>query len=308
MYPVPPSIDAKVFARLPDEMRITGQRSEFIEDHPGQVPRHSLLEGPSFDLEGSLFCVDIPYGRIFRVDAKGRFEEFVRYDGWPNGLKIHRDGRIFVTDFKRGLVVIDRATRKVTPFLERVRLEHLKAPNDLVFASNGDMYFTDQALTGMQDPTGRLYRVRANGGIDCLVDNIPSPNGVCLDPSEEIVYVAATRDNAVWRVPLLRDGSAAKVGRFIQLSGGTGPDGLAIDADGGLAVAHVGLGAVWVFNRRGEPSLRINAPQGAHTTNLAFGGVDLKTLYITESETGTILTAPVEVAGHPMFSHQKEVS
>lgn len=304
MYPVPPSIEAHVFARLPDALRMTEQRSEFIEAHPGHVPRHSLLEGPSFDTEGNLFCVDIPYGRIFRVDSGGRFEEFVRYDGWPNGLKIHRDGRIFVTDFKRGIIVIDPVTRKVRSFLERVRLERLKAPNDLVFASNGDMYFTDQALTGLQDPTGRLYRVRPNGTVDCLLDNIPSPNGVCLDPGEETVYVAATRDNAIWRVPLMRDGGVAKVGRFIQFSGGTGPDGLAMDEGGGLAVAHVGLGAVWIFSSRGEPMLRINAPAGAHTTNIAYGGTDRKTLYITESETGTILKAPVEVPGQAMFSHQ----
>jgi gluconolactonase len=308
MYPAPPTIEAAVFARLPDELRAHGRRSEFIDVHPGHVPSHSVLEGPSFDRDGNLYCVDIAHGRVFRVDGEGRFEVFVEYDGWPNGLKLHRDGRIFVTDFKRGILVIDPSSRKVTPFLERVRLEHLKAPNDLVFASNGDLYFTDQALSGLHDPTGRLFRVRANGQVDCLLDNIPSPNGVVLDPSEEIVYVAVTRQNAVWRVPLMRDGGVAKVGVFIQLSGGTGPDGLAIDELGGLAVAHVGLGAVWIFNRRGEPTLRINAPEGGHTTNLAYGGAERMTLFITESETGTILKAPVKVPGSAMYSHRQGVA
>ena len=59
----------------------------------------------------------------------------------------------------------------------------------------------------------------------------------------EIVYIAVTRHNAVWRVPLMRDGTVAKVGIFIQMSGGTGRDGLAVDEEGNLAVAHVGLGA-----------------------------------------------------------------
>ena len=303
MFAAPPSVTATVFARLPDELRADNRRSEFIDVHPGHVPKHSLLEGPSFDRDGNLYCVDIPHGRIFRIDPKSKFEVFVEYDGWPNGLKIHRDGRIFVTDFKRGIVVVDPATRKVTPYLERVRLEHLKAPNDLVFAGNGDLYFTDQALTGLQDPSGRLYRVRASGQIDLLLDNIPSPNGVVLDPGEEIVYVAVTRQNAIWRVPLMRDGTVAKVGLFIQMTGGTGPDGLAMDEQGGLAVAHVGLGAVWIFNRRGEPTLRINAAEGGHTTNVAHGGPDRKTLYITESETGTILQAPVSIPGQAMYSH-----
>lgn len=301
MFSAPPVLQAEVFARLPDELRLKDRRSEFVDIHPGHVPKHSLLEGPSFDRDGNLFCVDIPYGRVFRIDPSGQFELFVEYDGWPNGLKFHRDGRIFITDFKRGIVVIDPYTRKVTPYLERIRLEHLKAPNDLVFARNGDLYFTDQAMTGLQDPSGRLYRVRAGGQIDCLLDNIPSPNGVVLDPSEEIVYLAVTRQNAVWRVPLMRDGTASKVGTFIQLSGGTGPDGLAMDESGGLVVAHVGMGAVWVFNSRGEPVKRINAPEGLHTTNVAFGGPGRRSLYITESSTGTILRAAVDIAGCAMF-------
>ena len=306
MFAAPPAVTAEVFATLPDELRMRDRGSMFIDEHPGHVPSHSVLEGPSFDRDGHLFCVDIPYGRIFRVDPAGNFSLFVEYDGWPNGLKIHRDGRVFVTDFKRGIVVIDPNTRKIEPFLERYRLEHLKAPNDLVFARNGDLYFTDQGLTGLQDPTGRLFRVKPDGRIDCLVDTIASPNGVVLDRSEELVYVAATRQNAVLRVPLLRDGGAAKVGIFIQMSGGSGPDGLAIDDDGNLVVAHVGLGAVWQFSPRGEPLLRINAPRGGHTTNVAYGGDDLRTLFITEAETGTILTARMRSPGRTMFSHATE--
>ena len=60
-----------------------------------------------------------------------------------------------------------------------------------------------------------------------------------LDPSSPVLYVAVTRANAIWRVPLTRDGHVTKVGTFIQMSGGGGPDGLAIDEEGNLAVAHV---------------------------------------------------------------------
>ncbi|MEO6565896.1 MAG: SMP-30/gluconolactonase/LRE family protein, partial [Casimicrobiaceae bacterium] len=222
---------------------------------------------------------------------------------WPNGLKLHRDGRIFVADYKRGLVTIDRATKRITPVLERYHLEHLKAPNDLVFASNGDLYFTDQGLTGLQDPTGRLFRLRADGKVDLLLDNIPSPNGLVLDANEETIYLAATRQNAILRVPLMRDGTVAKVGIFIQLSGGSGPDGLAIDEDGNIAVAHVGMGCVWLFSRTGEPMFRVNSCRGHHTTNIAYGGADNKSLFITESESGSILVAKLPIAGRRMFSH-----
>lgn len=303
MYPPPAIVDTEVFATLPDALRAEGRYSEFIDVHPGHVPSHSLLEGPSFDREGNLFCVDIPFGRIFVVSPGGEFSVFAEYDGWPNGLKLHRDGRIFVADYKRGIVTLDRETRAAVPLIERYHLEHLKAPNDLVFASNGDLYFTDQGLTGLQDPTGRLFRVRADGRIELLLDNIPSPNGLVLDPSEEIVYLAVTRQNAIWRVPLMRDGTVAKVGVYIQMSGGGGPDGLAIDDEGNLAVAHVGMGVVWLFSHRGEPLLRINSCRGIHTTNVAYGGEDRKSLFITESGTGSILRARLTVPGRTMYSH-----
>lgn len=303
MYAPPDVIETEVFATLPDDLRLEGRRSAWLEGQPGPPPSHSLLEGPSFDRDGNLWCVDIAHGRVFRIPAAGMFEVVCQYDGEPNGLKIHKDGRIFIADYKNGIVVLDPKSGRVTPFLARVRLERLKAVNDLVFASNGDLYFTDQGLTGLHDPTGRVFRAAADGRIDCLLDNVPSPNGLVLNLDESVLYVAVTRANAVWRVPLMRDGSVAKVGVFIQMSGGGGPDGLALDEVGNLAVAHVGLGAVWLFSALGEPLYRIRSCRGLHTTNVAYGGKDNRTLFITESGSGSILRAELPTPGRVMFSH-----
>jgi gluconolactonase len=304
MYAAPPVLETTVFARIPDALRIRGRSNRWIEVQRGGAPTDCFLEGPSFDRAGNLYVVDVAWGRIFRIDPQGRVELFTEYDGEPNGLKIHRDGRLFITDFRHGLMVVDPATRAVTPLLERAALDRFKGLNDLVFASNDDLYFTDQGLTGLHDPSGCLYRLRANGQLDRLLDNIPSPNGLVLNQAENTVYVNVTRGNCVWRVPLLPDGTPYKVGVFIQLSGGLGgPDGLAIDSAGNLAVAHIGLGTVWLFSHLGEPLARIQSCAGLATTNLAYGGPDGKTLYITESETGTVLQARLDVAGRPLFSH-----
>ncbi len=201
-------------------------------------------------------------------------------------------------------MLLDPANGKVTPYLVRATLERFKAVNDLFFASNGDMYFTDQGLTGLHDPTGRVFRVRANGEVTCLLDNVPSPNGLVMNRDETVLYVAVTRGNCVWRVPFTRNGNVAKVGIYIQLSGGGGgPDGLALDEQGRLAVAHVGLGTVWVFDAMGEPVYRVKSCMGTHTTNVAFGWPDRHTLYITESESATILKAELDVPGKLMYSH-----
>ena len=114
---------------------------------------------------------------------------------------------------------------------------------------------------------------RPNGCLEVLLEGIASPNGVALTPAEDTLYVAVTRANAVYRVPLRPDGSVGKVGVHLYLSGGTGgPDGLAVDRLGRLAVAHYGLGRVWLYDRRGLPVGYIDTPAGEGTTNVAYGG------------------------------------
>jgi gluconolactonase len=299
VFAAPPVIETQIFARVPDELR-----AHQNPRHQSGVPRDCFIEGPSFDRDGNLYIVNIPYGQVFKVSPGGAFTVVATYDGEPNGLKIHRDGRIFIADHSRGLMVIDPAVGRAEVFLDRPHRERFKGLNDLHFAKNGDLYFTDQGESGLHDPTGRLWRLRANGRLDLLLDNVPSPNGLILTPDESILYLAVTRGNAVWRVPLHQDGSIGRVGIFIQMSGGMGPDGMAMDSEGNLAVCHVGMGSVWLFSKFGRPLYEIRSCAGVATTNAAFGGVGGKTLYITESETGSILQAPVLVPGLALYSHQ----
>jgi gluconolactonase len=299
-------IDAEVFARVPDHLRRDKElpTSQWArQQHAGKkIP--AFLEGPSFDRLGNLFCVDIAHGRIFRVAPDGTFTVVAEYDGEPNGLKIHKDGRIFVADHKHGIMQLDPATGTIVPVIDRPRLQRFLGVNDLLFARNGDLYFTDQGQTGMHDPTGRVYRLRVNGQLDQVLDNVPSPNGLALNAAENVLFVAVTRANCVWRVRLLPDGSATKVGLFVQLSGGlAGPDGLALNVDEGLTIAHAGYGVVWICNQLGDRIVAVRSPAGIYTTNVAYGGADMKDLYITESYSGTILRARVDVAGAPLFSH-----
>jgi gluconolactonase len=304
MFATPPDIPTEVFARVPDRFRIKDRKSRWVEVQRNNAPTSSFLEGPSFDRAGNLYVVDVPWGRIFKVSPAGEFSVVAEYDGEPNGLKIHRDGRIFIADYRHGIMLLDPASGAVTPFIDRAELDRFKGVNDLVFAENGDLYFTDQGLTGLHDATGRLYRLTARESrLEAVLEGIPSPNGLVLNLDDSAVFVNVTRDNAVWRAPMMSNGKAFKVGAFIRLSGGGGPDGLAIDEAGSLAVAHLGLGTVWLFSAIGEPIGRIRSCAGLLTTNVAYGGPDRKTLFMTESESGQILTAKLDVPGRRMFSH-----
>lgn len=300
----PPTVETNIFTLLPERFR-KPRPTAWANINRGGQAIDSFLEGPSFDREGRLYVTDIPFGRIFRISPDGEWDLVTEYDGWPNGLKIHRDGRIFITDYKRGIMLLDPASGSVTPFLETAASEGFKGVNDLVFAPNGDLYFTDQGQTGLHDPTGRVYKLTPHGRLTCLLGTIPSPNGIVIDPQMSHLLIAVTRAQQVWRIPLNDTGLTTKVGVFVQLHGGLGgPDGLALDCEGGLLVAHTGFGSVWRISRTAEPLLRIRSCAGISTTNLAFGGVSGHDLFITESQTGSILHAKLDVAGAPMFAHQ----
>jgi gluconolactonase len=301
-YAPPQHLDARAWTRMPDKFR-RKVRTAWADANRNGEAVDCFLEGPSFDRAGNLYVTDIPFGRIFRISPAGDWILVAEYDGWPNGLKIHKDGRIVITDYKRGLMLLDAGSGKVTPLLETRHSESFRGVNDLIFASNGDLYFTDQGQTGLHDPTGRVYRLRVSGQLDCLIATVPSPNGIVLNPAETQVYVAVTRAQAVWRLPMLADGSVTKAGLWIQLSGGaSGPDGMALDAEGGVVVCHLGIG-LWRFDAKGRPTHLIELGDDSFATNVAFGGAENRTAFITESATGAILCCDLPVAGQRLYSH-----
>lgn len=297
----PPQIlEFGVFSAMPASLRRPA-RSAWADANRSGAIVDSFLEGPVFDEAGNLYVTDIPWGRIFRIDASGQWTLVAEYDGEPNGMKFLDADHLLITDYKNGLMLLQVSTGCVRPYLERRNSERFKGVNDLVFDAEGSVYFTDQGQSGLHDPSGRLYRLRRNGQLDLLLDNVPSPNGVALSPDGRVLYLAVTRGNCVWRVPLLADGSVSKVSQFFTSYGPSGPDGLAVDTQGHLVVANPGLGYVWLLNPRAEPIAVLRSQQGTSTTNIAFGGDDGRTLYCTESVSGSILAARLPHAGLPLF-------
>lgn len=288
MFPgiTPEIIQAEVFTTLPDALR--------GHDH--------LLEGPAFDRAGNLHCVDTRMGRIYRITPEGTWSVLTEYDGQPNGLKIHRDGRIFIADRKRGVMALQPAGGEPEVVVGAPAPgERFLGLNDLVFAESGDLYFTDQGRSGLQNPNGRVFRLTPEGSLTVLIDIVPSPNGLVLNARGNALYIAVTRANCVWRMEL--DDPQYRTGLFVQLPS-AGPDGLALDEKGNLVVAHPTFGGVWVYSKLAQPLFFIRSSVGEKTTNIAYGGADMRTLFITESRTSTILTARLPTAGRVMFSHQ----
>jgi gluconolactonase len=302
-FPTLQVVKTEVFARLPDKYLLKGRQSEWGNANRAGAHLECFFESPAFDRQGNLYLVDVPFGRIFRVSPDGIFDLAYEYDGWPYGLKIHKDGRIFIADYRLGILAFDPLSGKMTTVVSRHLPVSLKGVNDLSFASNGDLYFTDYGQTDLRDATGRVFRLTAAGKLECLLDFVPGPNGLILSPTEKVLYVAATRSNAIWRTSLMPDGTSVKVSIFAHMDGGVGPDGMTVDSEGNVVVAHAGRGIVWIYSKRGELIYRIESCGSDELTNVAYGGPDRKTLYITDAE-GEILSARLPVAGHPLYSHQ----
>ncbi|BCS04973.1 SMP-30/gluconolactonase/LRE family protein [Aspergillus luchuensis] len=296
------------WATLPKTLRQTppsNLTSHSINQKRGR-PLDSFLEGPIYIQSlNLLFLTDIPYGRIFTIDpTTAQWSLFLQYDGEPNGLAYHHiTKKILIADFKNGILELDPVTKNLRTIVSRYHGERLKGPNDLVVDSKGVVYFTDQGMTGLHDATGRVFRLfldenykgvdgELGGRLEMIISNGPSPNGLVLSRDESALFVAMTRDNSIWYVPFMLDGSVQRVGRFASYYGIGGPDGMAIDSEGNILVAHSTLGRVFVHDKSGEMKIVIKSEKGASTTNLTWGvgeSGSLDTLYIVESEMGEIL-------------------
>lgn len=306
LYAPPQQRTLELWTTMPAEFRQANTVPAWAVANKAGQTADSFLEGPSFDRDGNLWVTDIPYGRLFRIDPAGNWTLAIQYDGWPNGLKFHRDGRAIITDYRHGLMVLEPGHDHVTPLLLDRASEGFKGVNDLFFDQQGRIWFTDQGQTGQHDPSGRVYRYHEQTGeLTCLINTCPSPNGLVMSGDEKSLFVAMTRGNAVWRLPILPNGNTTKVGIFTHMAGGiSGADGMAVDEEDNLYVCDAGNGCVWVFSRWGEPIFRYTSPgNGRTTTNIAFGGTDRRTMFVTESDTGNILCAPAPAAGRLMFSH-----
>jgi gluconolactonase len=294
----------RIFAQVPPDLARDDRPCPWSMAVLGQERIGSFLEGPCFTPDGTLYVSDLAHGRILRAGDDGRLDVHLDYGGAPNGMAALPDGSLLIADYERGLLRLG-ADGTLTTLADRFRHEPFLGLSDIVIARDGAVYVSDQGQSDLRRPVGRVLRWRPASGLEVVLEAIASPNGLALTPAEDMLYVAVTRANAVYRVPLRSDGSVGKVGVHLYLSGGTGgPDGLAVDRLGGLAVAHYGLGRVWLFDRRGLPAGHIDTPAGEGTTNIAYGGPDGRSLYITDASTGSVLVAGAPEPGHPLYSHR----
>src|SRR5215217_4592106 len=265
------------------------------------VSGYDSPEGPAFDREGNLYFVNWLSSAIVRLTMKGVASEFFNTGGIPAGLAFHRDGSLYVADEGDEIHGVLRvADGRATILVNELDGQPLNGANDLVFDSNGVLYFSDPWRSSAENPIGGFYRFLPDGRLEQIDSGLAFPNGVALSPNGSAVYLAETYHNRILRYSIEPGGVIGGREDFAFLPGGEGPDGMAFDEAGNLYVAHYGGGKVAVFAPSGEMIEEISIP-GASVTNVAFGGADRRTLVITDVETASLYQTRVDIPGLALF-------
>jgi gluconolactonase len=274
-------------------------------------------EGPVVGADGSVVLTEIRNNKCSRVTPDGKVSMFSQCGGGPNGLAIGPDGFFYLCnnggsryvegssmgqgphpDYKFGSVQrLDPNTGEAKLLYKEVNGHVLSAPNDLVFDKAGGFYFTDlgKRYARHRDHGGLYYALPDGSRIVELAYPILSPNGCGLSPDGKILYVADTEGARLWAFDIEGPGviKAKKPhtphsGRVIAGLGGNARfDSLAVMASGNICVATLTTGYITEISPAGD-IVRAEKMPDTYPTNICFGGPDMRTAYITLSDSGRL--------------------
>lgn len=277
-------------------------------------------EGPIVMSDGSTLVVEIERSTLTRVMEDGATEVVADLGGGPNGAAIGPDGKVYVCNnggfewheadgmllpgltpenYRGGSIQrVDLADGKVETLYTHCGENRLNGPNDLVFDDQGGFWFTDNGKRRARtEDIGGVYYATIDG--DFIAERIyprSHPNGIALSPDGGTLYVAETMVGRVWHYPVTAPGEVRVGGNLLDASsllyGAPGfdlYDSIAVEAGGNVCVATLGRGGITVIDPTGRLVEHHPLPDPG-TTNIAFGGADMITAYITLSCTGRLVT------------------
>ena len=259
-----------------------------------------FAEGPAADPEGSLYFCDLAVSRILKLDLSGQTRRIAEDSNRASGIKVNARGDLVVCESDGSVALYSHEGKRLQTLADRYLGKPLNAPNDLVIDAVGGVYFTDPFFgrtENMRQEKQGVYYMRSAGDLARLVDDLPQPNGIALSPDEKTLYVVATGQPRVMAYPITAPGriDSGRVFCMLQRSPGLGTgggDGCTVDAQGNLYIATM-IG-VQVFSPAGKLLGVIRLLE--IPSNLAFGGKDYKTLFVTART--SIYALPMLVKGH----------
>lgn len=254
-----------------------------------------FIEGLNFDAEGQMWLLGYFKGEVLKVEGES-CTVLGEASGAPNGAKIGPDGNLIVADRAGGIMSVDLETGTRSPKHPSYGIVGFRGLNDLVFAPDGGMYFTEPYGSDALSKVGRVYYVGPGEGakVELFAEGLAYPNGIAVSADGQRVFVSEFAENRVMSLPA-RGAKNPFEPRFVfaRMQGGLGPDGLTVDSDGNLYVAHFEAGEVVIFDKLGHPYGAVALPEGSGiwTTNVALHG---GYLYLTEAGQNVVWRLPVK--------------
>lgn len=277
-------------------------------------------EGPIACADGSVLLVEIEAGWITRVQADGRIEHVVQTGGGPNGMAFGPDGHLYVCnnggclwrewngmrlphgtpeDYRSGSIQrVDLTTGDVEELYTAAGKVPLRGPNDIVFDAHGGFWFTDngKSTPRQRSVTGVFYATIDGGSCREIIFPLDNPNGIGISPDGRTLYVSETPPARLWAYEIVAPGEVALVaglrgmsGTFLYATPGVAAyDSLALEDCGNICVATIGQAGITTISPNGELVDFVATPD-PFTTNICFGGPDLRTAYVTLGGTGRLV-------------------
>tara|TARA_B110000261_G_scaffold103851_1_gene116711 strand:- start:142 stop:1038 length:897 start_codon:yes stop_codon:yes gene_type:complete len=251
------------------------------------------LEGPAVDVNGNIYFVNPTHsGSIGIIDGEGKFDLFIEYlpkGSTANGIRFGDDQEMFLADYTgHNVLRVDLKTKEVTVFAHDSLLNQ---PNDLAICCNNRMYASDP---NWKNSTGNIWKVE-NGVFELLEGNMGTTNGIEVSPDEKTLYVNESVQRKVWAFDIDNLGNISNKKLFHQFED-FGMDGMRCDQNGNLYITRHGKGTIVKLSPNGALLKEIKL-KGKKPSNIAFGGKDGRTAYITLQDRGFLESFRVEVPG-----------
>lgn len=251
------------------------------------------MEGPAVDKAGILYAVNFArQGTIGKIMPNGQGSVFIELpDGSiGNGIRFNSRGDMFIADYtNHNILKIDMSTNQVSIFANE---QHMSQPNDIAIDSEDRLYASDP---NWKDNTGSIWRVDLNGKVTLLEDNMGTANGIEVSSDDKTLYVNESVQRKVWAYDLSSDGQVSNKRLLIEFPD-FGLDGMRCDTKGNLYIARYGKGTIIKVSPDGKILKEITLT-GKNPSNVAFGGKDGCTVYVTVQDKGNIETFRVDTPG-----------
>ena len=250
----------------------------------------SGCEGPAVDKDGNIYAVNFAKeGTIGKVSPDGKPELFVELPqgSTGNGIRFDSKGNMFIADYTgHNVLKVDMNTKNISVHAHEPTMSQ---PNDIAIDSKDRIYASDP---NWKAKTGRFWRIDTDGKVT-LLDSLGTANGIDISPDEKILYVNAGRE--IWAYDLSESGEISNKRRLIEFPD-FGVDGMRCDVKGNIYIARFGKGTVAKISPQGYIIKEVTLT-GKKPTNVAFGGKDGRTVYVTLMDMGNLESFRVDDPG-----------